>query len=199
MADKHERRHAARGTLAIEHRAEQPGPGTLVGHAAVFNQRAEIWRDFWEEVAPGAFRQSIGEDDIRALWEHDSREVLGRNRARTLRLAEDDVGLAVEIDLPDTTRAREIALLIGRGDVSQMSFGFRVLDEEWQRLPTGGELRILKRVQLWDVSPVTYPAYEGTDIALQARDAWRAAQRPAFDPARLALRRRRLELAAREI
>ena len=95
----------------------------LAGHAAVFDQEAVIW-GFREMVAPGAFKKTIKEADIRALFNHDPNHVLGRNRASTLRLSEDDLGLAYEIDLPETQFAIDLARSIERGDISQSSFSF---------------------------------------------------------------------------
>jgi HK97 family phage prohead protease len=162
--------------LRVERRAD--GAPQLVGHAAVFNSTSEDLGGFREIVAPGAFAQTITEDDIRALFNHDPNHVLGRNRAGTLRLREDNRGLAFEIDLPDTQTARDLAASIERGDISGNSFGFNTLEDRWERLETG-ELRTLIRVRLFDVSPVTYPAYSQTDVALRSLETWRAEQNPA--------------------
>lgn len=189
MTETMERRVAPAAALALETRSEGDGargPGTLKGHAAVFAQRTEIGAGYpwswFEEVAAGAFAESIARDDIFGLWQHRTEDVLGRLRAGTLRLAEDDVGLATEIDLPGTTLGADVAQLVGRGDVSKMSFGFTVLDEEVRPLPDGKELRILKRVKLWEVSPVTWPAYDGTDVGMRALEARLATCAKRFDP-----------------
>lgn len=141
----------------------------LAGHAAVFNSDADIAGLFVERIAPGAFAASIQDHDIRALFNHDPNYILGRNRAGTLRLSEDDKGLAVEIDPPDTQFARDLLTSIKRGDVSQMSFGFTVQDSEW-RTENGRDVRVLKSVRLFDVSPVTFPAYTDTDVTV--RSVW---------------------------
>jgi len=146
---------------------EDEGTGKLTGHAAVFNEIADL-RFFRERISPGAFRESIKTDDVRALFNHDSNFVLGRNTAGTLSMKEDKQGLAVEITPPDTQWARDLKESIRRGDISQMSFGFEVRKEEWDEEQ---ELRTLNEVKLWDVSPVTFAAYEGTDIALRNREA----------------------------
>lgn len=155
-------------TANIEIRSDDQEKRRIVGHAAVFNQIAGDERYFLEQVAPGAFSESIGKDDVRALWNHNPDYVLGRNKAGTLKLSEDEVGLAIEIEPPDTQWARDLMTSIGRGDISQMSFGFKVLKQEWDEEKN---LRTLKQVELWDVSPVTYPFYEGTDVALRYRDS----------------------------
>lgn len=139
---------------------------TLVGHAAVFNQWSEDLGWFREKVAPGAFAETIQKDDIRGLWNHDANHVLGRNTAGTLRLAEDDIGLSIEIDLPDTQIGRDLGVSVERGDVSQMSFAFRTLSDQWFT-EDGIDSRILTKVMLYDVAPVTYAAYPQTDLGLR--------------------------------
>lgn len=159
--------------LSIEKRDDSAG--TLVGHAAVFNTVTEIGTWYREKIKPGAFAESIARDDVRALFNHDPNYVLGRNKAGTLRLAEDETGLAVSIDLPDTTFARDLAVTIARGDVTQMSFGF---EAEVEEIEHGDDmpLRTLVQVRLWDVSPVTYPAYPQTDVGLRSVEAWKKSQ-----------------------
>jgi uncharacterized protein len=145
----------------------------MQGHAAVFGQVADLgWMK--ETIEPGAFKSSIKKDDVRALFNHDPNFVLGRSTSGTLKMSEDDIGLKISIDPPDTQFARDLAVSIERGDINQMSFAFQVQEEEWQR-GEGKEpdRRILKKVKLFDVSPVTYPAYEGTDIAMRSHDAWK--------------------------
>src|SRR5688572_31839889 len=91
----------------IEIRAEGDGKGLrLIGHAAVFNKQSDEIFGFREIVLPGAFKKSLKDSDIRALWNHEPAHILGRTKAGTLRLREDDVGLRTEIDLPDTQLAR---------------------------------------------------------------------------------------------
>lgn len=159
--------------LKIERR-EGKAP-MLVGHAAVFNQLSENLGGFREQIAPGAFADAIKKDDVRALFNHDSNFVLGRNLAGTLRMVEDVRGLGIEIDLPDTQTIRDlVASPIERGDVSQMSFGFSVRPngQDWAKNDAGDVVRTLKSVRLFDVSPVTFPAYPQTDIAVRELRAW---------------------------
>ena len=96
---------------------------TIAGYAAVFNEETDIGGAFREIIAPGAFKGTL-DRDIRALVDHDSGRVIGRSKAGTLRLNEDSHGLAVEVDLPDTTDGRDLAVSLSRGDISGMSFGF---------------------------------------------------------------------------
>ena len=145
------------------------GQATRIGgHAAVFDTPADLGY-FIETVKRGAFTKTIAEDDVRALFNHDSNLVLGRNKAGTLRLSEDSKGLAFEVDLPDTQLARDLAVSIDRGDISQCSFGFMVRGEEVRRVD-GVWNRDLTDVQLFDVSPVTYPAYDQTDVSMRSLD-----------------------------
>ncbi len=120
-----ERRFVTVDALRLERRAEGGG-ATLVGYAALFGSLSVNLGGFREQIEPGAFKESISEDDIRSLFNHDEDHVLGRLANKTLRLAEDAKGLRFENDLPDTQTARDLATLIERGDVSQMSFAFRV-------------------------------------------------------------------------
>ena len=153
-------------------RAEGEGKAMkLVGHAAVFNQVANITGSekypIYERVLPGAFLDSIGADDIRALFNHDSNYVLGRNKSGTLILREDEKGLAVEITPPDNQWARDLMVSVERGDITQMSFGFWPVDYSKDTVD-GQDVYTLKKARLADVSPVTFPAYPTTDIS--ARD-----------------------------
>ncbi len=178
----------------------------IMGHAAVFNKKSELlgsWMPFREKVAPGAFKDTIATDDIRALWNHNPDHVLGRNKAGTLRLREDDQGLAVEIDPPDAQWARDLCASIERGDISQMSFGFDCLTDSWD-LEDGEDMRTLGKVKLYDVSPVTFPAYPDTDVATRsleeiAADGRRRMGRPVTEAWEQSAESRRLELLAREV
>lgn len=160
--------------VRIERRGEDEAP-VGVGHAAVFDKLSVDLGGFREKIDPGTFKDAIKEDDVRALFNHDENHVLGRNVvAKTLRMAEDKEGLAVEVDMPDTTIGRDVVTLIERGDVSGMSFGFRTVKDEWEHGEDGEpDIRTLKKVRLFDVSFVTFPAYPDTDAAVRAYAAWR--------------------------
>ena len=183
----------------IEIRSDDDGQKKIVGHAAVFNTRASGgW--FEEEVSPGAFATSIGEDDIRALWNHNSDYVLARNKSGTLRLSEDEKGLAIEIDPPDTSFARDLMASLERGDINQMSFGFEVRKDTWEEREDDLPLRTLQEVKLWEVSPVTFPFYKDTDVATRSDDEWREAEeakliKPTY---RNKLRRKALKMKAKK-
>lgn len=157
----------------IEVRAADAGEQPVIrGHAAVFNRLSVYLYGFREQIAPGAFADSLA-GDIRALWQHDAARVLGRTAAGTLKLWEDDMGLAFEISPPGTQDGRDAVELIGRGDVDQMSFGFTVPTggDEWSENDAGVPIRTLKRVSLIEISPVTFPAYPDTGVGLAMRNA----------------------------
>jgi HK97 family phage prohead protease len=167
-----------RRTVAwTEARAEtgQDGAVRFSGHAAVFGIRAWIgppkW-GYWEEIAPAAFAKTITEADIRMLQNHDPNYPLARTTVRegpgSLRLAEDARGLADEAIWIRTSYAADLAEAIRSGVVSQQSFAFLPVREEWSKTEDGADLRILHEVQLFDVSPVTFPAYEETDAAVRS-------------------------------
>jgi len=147
----------------IEVRATEGKPSTLTGYAAVFNSLSEDMWGMREKIAPGAFAETIKVDDIRALFDHQSHLILGRNTAGTLRLAEDEHGLAIEIDMPDTSTGRDLLVSVKRGDITQMSFGFSTESDEWKTVD-GMRIRTLIKVKCFDVSPVTYPAYPDTEV-----------------------------------
>jgi uncharacterized protein len=150
-------------------RRDDGKPPKIAGHAAVFNSLSMDLGGFREQISPGAFAVTVTQDDIRALFNHDPNMVLGRNVAGTLVLMEDNTGLYYEINPPDTQVARDLIANIEAGNITQNSFGFRVLPEgdTWEEDANGQLVRTLKNVKLYDVSPVTYPAYPQTDIALR--------------------------------
>jgi HK97 family phage prohead protease len=142
---------------------------TLTGYAARFNEPSEPL-PFIERIAPGAFKRSLrAKNDIKLLWNHSSSDVLGSTRSGTLRLSEDDMGLRVEADLPDTQAGRDAKVLIQRGDVTGFSFGFTVPanGDSWN---SEGTERTLKSVRLLEVSTgVAFPAYPSTNGTAQVR------------------------------
>ncbi len=170
----------------------------IVGYAAVFNSPADIAGYFSETIAPGAFSEAIQNDDVRALFDHDSAIVLGRNKAGTLALTEDDKGLKVEISPPDTQAARDLITLMERGDVNQTSFGFRMRGgkESWDD-SQDPPLRTIEKIgELFDVSVVTYPAYPTTEAAVRSLDKFKASKQEPVNPVMVT---RRLRLAEMDI
>lgn len=159
------------GSLGVEVRAEGDEKRTLAGYAAVFNSDTSIGDFFIERIAPGAFDKAI-KGDVRALIDHDTGRVIGRTKSGTLRLSVDERGLKVEIDVPDTADGRDLWTLVERGDVSGMSFGFRVTKQEWDE--TGDiPIRTIQEVELYEVSAVAFPAYDDTELGVRALEAAR--------------------------
>jgi len=153
-------------TAPPELRAE--GDGKVArGYAAMFNSEADIGGYFREIIAPGAFTETLKSADVRALIDHDTGRVIGRTASGTLRLSEDDKGLSVEIDLPDTTDGRDLAVQLERGDISGMSFGFIVRHDEWDET-SDPPTRTIHAMDLREVSAVAFPAYGDTQIALRS-------------------------------
>ena len=191
---------------------EEDGKTTARGYAAVYNSLSvPIYGMFRERIRPGAFRRSLaGDGDVFAFWQHDSTRPLARRSTGTLRLREDDRGLAVEIDLPDTSYGRDAADAIRTGLVDKMSFGFAVADGgdvmTKERADDGLPIRELTDVDLYEVSPVTMPAYEGTELSARSQaavDSLKAdlegdqVAEAAAEAARIDVRLRRLDLIER--
>ena len=175
--------------------AAADAPTKIAGHAAKFDSLSEDLGGFRERIAPGAFAKAIQSGDIRALWNHDANIVLGRNKSGTLRLSEDSAGLAFEVDAPDTQLVRDMVMApIARGDVNQCSFGFYTIADKWAKVD-GEWIRTLLECELFDVSPVTYPAYPSTDVAVRSLQAAQASDKPPVALWRTDLLRRHLELS----
>jgi HK97 family phage prohead protease len=164
-----ERRYVKVSELRATNDGERP---IIEGHAAVFNQPSlEIfgvpgWR---EVIRPGAFSKVIKTDDVRALINHNDDRLIGRVSNNTLQLEEDEIGLRARIFPPDTSDTRDLLVLIRGRYLSQMSFGFRV-SEDGEQIDRNNKLReITEFRELFDVSPVTQPAYPQTDVHLRSR------------------------------
>lgn len=156
----------------VEARQAEDGTMRLSGYAAVFNDDS-VPLPFIERIAPGAFRKTLTETpDVRLLINHEGLP-LARTKNGTLRLKEDEAGLYMDADLPDTQAARDLYTLVERGDVDQMSFAFRVIRQKWNE---GRTERTLTELSLadGDVSVVTYPAYPTTTV--EAREHIAAAR-----------------------
>jgi HK97 family phage prohead protease len=186
-----------RTVQGLEIRAESGAPPRLVGYAAVFNSRSFDLGGFVEIVRPGAFSRSLRGADVRALVEHDPGRIIGRNRAKTLTLGEDERGLKVEITPPDTQAGRDVVESVRRGDLDGMSFGFRTVKHRWtfDEDPKQPALRELLDVDLFDVSVVAFPAYPKTDVGLRGLEAARTAWASGEAARSLETARRRVRMA----
>ena len=172
-------------TISSEFKTREDGEELRIeGYFAVFNSDYQIWDDMSESVAPGAFSETLG-GDIRALIDHETMYVLGRNTAGTLELREDSHGLWGSILInPNDQDAMNLYARVQRGDVNQCSFGFDILEEETEYRPDGSVHWTIKKVKLYEVSVCTFPAYAETSVqarkyeyaALQKRAAekWRS-------------------------
>jgi len=204
MASNVERRTV--GDARLQTRAEGDQPAKLVGYASVIDVWTTLYSSPYGEVReiirPGSFRNAIASgQDVRALIDHDSSQIIGRTKSGTLRLTEDETGLRFECDLPDTSIARDLAENIRLGNISQCSFAF---------VPrSGGETVTIRQengkdvqeieitdVDLYDVSVVTYPAYQSTSVSLRAQQLADQARRDWLGTRRSRLRL--LEIAARQ-
>lgn len=169
---------------------------TIEGYAALFNTDSEDLGGFVERIAPGAFKSAIPKSDIRALFNHNPDYVLGRVSAGTLSVEEDTRGLKFSNTPPDTQWARDLMTSIRRGDISQNSFGFRVQDDEWEKRDGIVYRTIVAVAELLDVSPVTYPAYPDTAVAVRSLSDWKDKQGIPSVHVRRLLAARRLKLIA---
>jgi hypothetical protein len=156
----------------IEYRTgegEKPAEGE--GHFLVFNERTQIMPGYYEEIAESAL-DAVLDDDIRVLFNHDENLILARTKAKpepTAHVEKDDKGGKVRFSFPDTSYGNDLKESMRRGDVNQMSFAFRVKRVEWADFENGDVLRrIMEFEKLYDVSPVTFPAYPTTDVALRS-------------------------------
>lgn len=167
MANENRKRELFLRSTPPELRSADGEPAQIVGYAAVFNTPTDI---FWfrEQIAPGAFTRTLKEKpDVRALFDHDSGKPIGRTTNGSLSLREDQTGLSVEITPPETTVGKDTIENVRSGLVTGMSFGFNVVTDEWS-MRDGKELRTIHDLDLWEVSVVTFPAYEAAQA--QARD-----------------------------
>jgi uncharacterized protein len=159
-----ERRYFPLTSVQVETRSGRPE--LIKGHSAVFNSLSENLGFFRERILPGAFAESIRQDDIVALFNHDPNYPLGATYDGRLGLQEDAVGLYMEVKPTDTSYSRDLVTNIKGGLVRKQSFGFQVLDDDW-RTEDGMEIRELRKVRLFDVSPVVFPAYAATDVQVR--------------------------------
>jgi HK97 family phage prohead protease len=181
-------------SASVELRASQETDAkkgaTIFGYAAKFNAESENLGNseyqFREVIATGAFDDVLN-DDVRALFNHESSMILARSKGGegSLRIGVDDVGLFYEFETPDTQVGRDLATSIKRGDVDQSSFQFQVNEEgqTWEEIKVGDGPTILKRTitkiaRLLDVSPVTFPAYPDASVAIRSLQEFQEARKP---------------------
>ncbi|SFJ44062.1 hypothetical protein SAMN02799624_04532 [Paenibacillus sp. UNC496MF] len=146
----------------------------ISGYAAKFNTRSQLlYGEFYEVISPGAFARSLQDNTVKALWNHNFDIVLGSTKSGTLRLAEDDIGLRMDVDLPDNEWGRFAFDAVQRGDVDGVSFGFSIPEggSDFIYLPDEGYyLRTLIAIDLYEVSPTGFPAYRDTELGAEQRN-----------------------------
>lgn len=142
----------------------------IEGYFSVYNSTYELWPGATESVASGAFANTLG-GDIRALIDHETRLVIGRNKAGTLELREDSHGLWGRIKInPNDQDAVNLYERVKRGDVDQCSFGFEIIKEDTEFREDGSVHWTIREVKLYEVSVVTFPAYEDTSVSARKKD-----------------------------
>lgn len=143
----------------------------IEGYFIRFNEETELWKGAYEEVSPEAITNSLKNNDIRCLFNHDTSIVLGRTGNKTLELKADSVGLFGRVKInPNDKQAMDILARIERGDINACSFGFNIISEEIQNRDDGTVKFILREIDLKEVSPVTFPAYPTTSISARKKD-----------------------------
>lgn len=175
--DRDETRQTRSLTADLQTRAQDDGEKIIEGYFAVFNSETELWPGAYEEIDPAAFDNTLS-NDVRALINHETGLVLGRNKAGTLELKTDSRGLWGSIKInPNDTDAVNLYERVKRGDVDQCSFGFRILSEETDFRDDGTVKWRLKEIDLHEVSVVTYPAYEATGVQARMKQVEQHEQR----------------------
>lgn len=157
---------------------KQDDKDVVRGYAAKFNVLSENLGGFREKIAPGFF-DDILDDDVRALMNHDNNFVLGRTKSGTLRMGVDETGLWYEYDDPGTSYSRDLLISMERGDVDQSSFQFQVEEDKWEEDEEGRFIRtLIKGKRMFDVSPVTFPAYPDTTVAKRSLEQLQQETKP---------------------
>jgi hypothetical protein len=180
MPEKRKQREVERRNFPVtELRAvtDDKGLRHITGYAAIFDSLSEDLGGFREKIEPGAFKKSIKKDDVRALKNHNTDYVIARTKSGTLKLSEDERGLKIDATPPDAQWAKDLMESIDRGDIDQMSFGFQTVTDRWET-QNNEEIRTLVEVRLFDVSPVTFPAYPDTEVGLRSLDEYRKTASP---------------------
>jgi HK97 family phage prohead protease len=148
----------------------------IEGYFALYEDETELWEGSYEILSRGAFDKSLN-NDIRALWNHNTQYVLGRNKSGSLEIKTDDKGLFGIIKLPKTQYAEDLYELVKRGDVDQCSFGFNIIDEELEELANGGYRWRINEIDLHEISVVTFPAYENTTVQARSKEVEKLKER----------------------
>ncbi|MEC2872247.1 HK97 family phage prohead protease [Bacillus bombysepticus] len=176
---------------------EDEGKRTISGSIKYNNESAEM-RDWWgdtfvEEIAEGAFDESLKVRDVVGLWSHDTSQVLGNTKSKTLRIENDKKELRFELDIPNTTVGNDAWELIKRGDVDGVSFGMKVTKDKWSSEEReNGKLykRSILNAELYEISPVAFPAYPTNEVSVRSLDNFKAGEKRVADE----FRKRKLQI-----
>lgn len=180
-----ERRFLSTNVSDVRATKRADGKPIFAGYGAVFydgtpETEYKLWDDMVERIMPGAFDRAISEQhDVRGLFNHDPNHVLGRTKSGTMKLSIDAKGLAYEIEPGDTSVSRDVQVHLDRGDVSGSSFSFVPTEASWIEQTKDGKtmwIREVRSVDLYDVGPVTFPAYESTTAGVRSKDESRDAR-----------------------
>ena len=155
-------------TFNVTRQEEKPDEMIIEGYFVLFENETELFEGVHEIISRGAFDNTLN-NDIRALWNHNTQYVLGRNKSNSLELKTDEKGLYATIRLPKTQYAQDLYELVKRGDVDQCSFGFNIVGEDVEELASGGLRWRINQADLHEVSVVTFPAYENTSVQARAK------------------------------
>jgi uncharacterized protein len=173
-------------TLEIREASEDNEKRTISGSIKYNTESAEM-RDWWgdtfvEEIAEGAFDESLKVRDVVGLWSHDTSQVLGNTKSGTLRIENTKKELRFELDIPNTSVGNDAWELIKRGDVDGVSFGMKVTKDKWSSENRDGK-KIYKRTilnaELYEISPVAFPAYPANEVSVRSLDEYREQQKRA--------------------
>jgi len=172
--DKMEQRNLEQ--TQIEIRESEDGKRTISGYAVKWDKRSVkmgYWKRFQEVFKRGAFTDTLKNDNQKALWSHDTSQVLGSTKNNTLRLSEDSIGLRFELDLPATQLGNDAYELVKRGDVDGVSFGFSMQGESWDEADPDNIIRSVTKAKLMEISPVAFPAYPDSQVSARSYDPYK--------------------------
>ncbi|UGO51552.1 putative prohead protease [Bacillus phage vB_BanS_Booya] len=184
-------------TIEVREVNEDEGKRTISGSIKYNNESAEM-RDWWgdtfvEEIAEGAFDESLKVRDVVGLWSHDTSQVLGNTKSKTLRIENDKKELRFELDIPNTTVGNDAWELIKRGDVDGVSFGMKVTKDKWSSEEReNGKIykRSILNAELYEISPVAFPAYPTNEVSVRSLDDFKAGEKQIADE----FRKRKLQI-----
>lgn len=155
--------------FTITREDQSPDEMIIEGYFALYESETELWEGSYEIISKGAFDNTLN-NDIRALWNHSTQYVLGRNTNNSLELKTDDKGLFGIIRLPKTQYAQDLYELVKKSYIDQCSFGFNILAEDLEELANGGYRWRINEIDLHEVSVVTFPAYENTSVQARSKE-----------------------------